>query len=138
MSSNSNLHSELFEKGIEVRRSVVGNEYVDSALKNGSSAFARPQQELVTEWCWGHVWTRPGLDRKQRSLLNLGMLVALNRALELAVHVRGAIRNGLTEAEIREALLQTTIYCGVPAGVEAFKVAEKTINSMIETGEYKR
>ncbi|KAL2793815.1 AhpD-like protein [Aspergillus keveii] len=140
MSTNTDLgafHATLFEQGLQVRREVVGDEYVNNALKNGSSSFSRPQQELVTEWCWGHVWTRPGLERKQRSLLNLAMLVALNRGPELAIHVRGAVNNGLTEVEIREALLQTTIYCGVPAGVEAFKIAQKTIDSMKEAGEYK-
>ncbi|KAL2826564.1 CMD-domain-containing protein [Aspergillus pseudoustus] len=140
MSTNTNLeafHAALFEQGLQVRREVVGEEYVNNALKNGSSSFSRPQQELVTEWCWGNIWTRPGLERKQRSLLNLATLVALNRGPELAIHVRGAINNGLTEVEIREALLQTTIYCGVPAGVEAFKIAQKTIEIMKEAGEYK-
>ncbi|EAU29450.1 hypothetical protein ATEG_10001 [Aspergillus terreus NIH2624] len=132
------LHEQLFEDGLQVRRAVVGDAYVDRALANGSSDFARPGQELVTEWCWGHIWTRPGLDRKQRSLLNLGMLIALKLWPELAVHTRGAIKNGLTEKEISEAVLQATVYCGVPAGVEAMKVTERTIKEMIENGEYRR
>ncbi|KAJ5874244.1 uncharacterized protein N7529_002674 [Penicillium soppii] len=132
------LHQSLFDEGLKVRRAVVGNEYVDRSLANGSSEFARPGQELVTEWCWGHIWTRPGLERKQRSLLNLGMLIALKAWPELAVHTRGAINNGLTELEIREAVLQATIYCGAPAGIEATKITEKTINDMIEKGEYQR
>ncbi|BCS24980.1 uncharacterized protein APUU_41424S [Aspergillus puulaauensis] len=132
------LHDALFSEGLQVRRAVVGDEYVDRALKNGSSEFALPGQELVTEWCWGHIWTRPGLERKQRSLLNIGMLIALKSWPELAVHTRGAINNGLTEKEISEAVLQATIYCGVPAGVEAMKITEKTILEMIEKGEYKR
>ncbi|PLB36957.1 AhpD-like protein [Aspergillus candidus] len=132
------LHDTLFSEGLEVRRAVVGDQYVDKALENGSSEFARPGQALVTEWCWGHIWTRPGLERKQRSLLNIGMLIALKSWPELGIHTRGAINNGLTEKEISEAVLQATIYCGVPAGVEAMKVTEKAILEMIEKGEYTR
>lgn len=132
------LHRQLFEEGLKVRRAVVGDAYVEQALANGSSEFARPGQELVTEWCWGYAWTRPGLERKQRSLLNIGMLMALNRAPELAVHVRGARNNGLTEEEIREAILHCTTYCGVPAGVEAMKTAERVLNEMAERGEKPR
>ena len=132
------LHKGLFEAGLAMRRSVVGDEYVNRALANGSTEFSRPGQELVTEWCWGYAWTRPGLEKKQRSLLNIGMLMALNRAPELAVHVRGARNNGLTELEIREAILHCTTYCGVPAGVDAMKVAEKVLNEMAEKGEKER
>jgi len=128
----------MFEEGLKVRRAVIGDAYVDKALENGSSEFTYPGQQLVTEWCWGNVWTRPGLDRKQRSLLNIGMLIALKSWPELGVHTRGAINNGMTEIEIREAILQASVYCGVPAGVEAMKVADKTINDMIENGEHKR
>ena len=128
----------IFGSGLKVRREVVGNAYVDAALSNGSTEFSRPGQELVTEWCWGYVWTRPGLDRKQRSLLNLGMLMALNRPNEFGVHVRGAINNGLSETEIREAILHGTVYCGVPAGVEAMKIAERILNEMAEKGEHSR
>ncbi|KAI8669741.1 CMD domain-containing protein [Fusarium keratoplasticum] len=132
------LHKELFEQGLKMRRSVVGDAYVDRALANGSTEFSKPGQELVTEWCWGYAWTRPGLEKKQRSLLNIGMLMALNRGPELAVHVRGARNNGLTELEIREAILHCTTYCGVPAGVEAMKIAERVLNEMSETGEKTR
>lgn len=149
------LHTDMMDVGLKVRREVVGDSYVDTALKNGSSEFAYPGQQLVTEWCWGNVWTRPGLERKQRSLLSsyleilssshysltpsdIGMLIALKSWPELGVHVRGAINNGLTEVEIREAVLQASVYCGVPAGVEAMKVAERTINDMVEKGEHKR
>ncbi|KAG7409956.1 hypothetical protein LZL87_012611 [Fusarium oxysporum] len=133
-----NLHTDMFQLGLQNRREVVGDAYVDAALNNGKSEFSYPGQQLVTEWCWGNIWSRPGLDRKQRSLLNLGMLIALKSWPELGVHVRGALNNGLTEIEIRESILHATIYCGVPAGVEAFKVAQKTINDMIEKGEHKR
>ncbi|KAI1420044.1 AhpD-like protein [Xylaria sp. FL1777] len=132
------LHKKLFEEGLKVRRSVVGDAFVDRALANGSSEFAQPNQDLVTEWCWGYTWTRPGLERKQRSLLNIGMLIALNRPPELAAHIRGARNNGLTELEIREAILHCTIYCGVPAGVEAIKVAEKVLDEMAANGEMAR
>ncbi|KAJ5604499.1 4-carboxymuconolactone decarboxylase [Penicillium lagena] len=132
------LHNQLFEEGLKVRRAVVGDTYVNRALENGSTEFSRPGQELVTEWCWGYAWTRPGLPRRDRSLLNIGMLMALNRAPELAVHIRGARNNGLSELEIREAILHATTYCGVPAGVDAMKIAEKTLNEMAENGEKPR
>ncbi|KAI1030066.1 hypothetical protein LB504_010361 [Fusarium proliferatum] len=135
MSTNTSLvtkqeqdaHKTLFDKGLKIRYEVAGSAYVDAALANGSSDFARPMQELVTEACWGSVWSRPGLERKQRSLLNIAMLCALNRGPELAAHVRGAINNGATDIEIRETLLQASIYCGMPAGLEGFKIAEKVI-----------
>ncbi|KAJ5959256.1 4-carboxymuconolactone decarboxylase [Penicillium vulpinum] len=134
----NNLHKQLFEEGLKVRREVVGDTYVDRALANGSTEFSRPGQELVTEWCWGYAWTRPGLERRDRSLLNIGMLMALNRAPELAVHIRGARNNGLSEVEIREAILHATTYCGVPAGVDAMKIAERTLNEMADNGEKER
>lgn len=109
-------HKTLFEQGIKIRRDVAGDSYVDRSLARHSSDFSRPLQDIVTEVGWGWIWTRPGLDRKQRSLINLGMLCALNRSTELGVHVRGALRNGLSEVEIREALLQVGGYCGLPAG----------------------
>jgi 4-carboxymuconolactone decarboxylase len=115
------------EAGLGIRRTVLGPDYVDSALR-GATDFNRPLQELVTEFCWGAVWTRPGLPLQTRSLLNVAMLTALNRPHELALHVRGALNNGCTPEEIRETLLQTVIYCGVPAGVDAFRVASKVIN----------
>lgn len=141
MSTNPNhpdIHKVLFDEGLKVRREVVGDDYVDRALANGSTEFSRAGQELVTEFCWGYAWTRPGLERKQRSLMNIGILMALNRGPELAVHVRGAIRNGLTETEVREAILHATTYTGVPAGVEAMKIAEKVLNEMAGKGEHVR
>ena len=118
--------SERFNEGLEVRRAVLGAEHVDRSLEQ-ASPFARPMQELVTEYCWGAVWTREGLDRRTRSLLNLGMLTALGKSQELGAHVRGALTNGCTEMEIQETLLQAAVYCGVPAGLEAFRVAERAI-----------
>ncbi|KAK3312716.1 4-carboxymuconolactone decarboxylase family protein [Apodospora peruviana] len=120
-------HKTLFEQGLKIRYEVAGPAYVDAALAGGASNFARPMQELVTEACWGSVWARPGLERKQRSLLNIAMLCALNRGPELAAHVRGALTNGATEIEIRETILQVAIYCGMPAGLEGFKIAERVI-----------
>jgi 4-carboxymuconolactone decarboxylase len=114
------------EEGMDVRREVLGAEHVERSLQN-ATAFGRPIQELVTEYCWGAVWARDGLDRRTRSLLNLGMLTALNRRHELTVHLRGALNNGVTPEEIRETLLQATIYCGVPAGMEAFRAAEEVL-----------
>ena len=111
------------ERGRAVRGEVLGDGHVERSLENASD-FSRPMQELVTEYCWGEVWSRPGLTRRDRSLINLGMLTALNRSHELAVHTRGAIRNGCTPEEIQETLLQTAIYCGVPAAMEAFRVVE--------------
>jgi 4-carboxymuconolactone decarboxylase len=116
------MASDRYDRGLEIRRKVAGSEYVDRALAQADD-FTGPLQDLVTEYCWGEVWGREGLDHKVRSLLNLVMLTALNRSVELKVHVRGALRNGCTKEEIREALLQATIYCGVPAGIEAFRVA---------------
>jgi 4-carboxymuconolactone decarboxylase len=119
----------LFDKGLEMRRAVLGAEYVDRSIANVDE-FNKPFQKLVTEWCWGEVWTRPGLDKKTRSLLNLAMLTALNRPNEVRLHVRGAINNGVTKAEIQEVLLQTCIYCGVPAALESFRIASEVIKEM--------
>lgn len=125
-------HKIIFDEGLKLRRQVNGAAYVDNALKNNVSDFNRPMQELVTEACWGSVWTRDGLEKKFRSLLNIGMLVALNRSTELATHVKGALTNGASEVEIRETLLQAAIYCGMPAGLEGFRVAERVINAVKE------
>ena len=118
-------HDETYREGIEMRKTVLGAAHVQRSLDNVTE-FSRPIQELVTEYCWGAVWTRPGLDRKTRSLLNLAMLTTLNRGHELAVHVRGAVTNGCTEEEIQEVLIQTAIYAGVPAALESFRIAEAT------------
>jgi 4-carboxymuconolactone decarboxylase len=117
---------ERYAAGTAIRREVLGDAYVDRALA-GADEFGRPLQELVTEYCWGAVWGRPGLDRRTRSLVNLGMLAALDRPHELRVHLRGALNNGCTEDEIREVLLQVAIYCGVPAGVDAFRTARDVL-----------
>ena len=113
-----------FDRGLAVRRRVLGARHVDEAMRTADD-FTRPLQELVTEYCWGAVWTRPGLPRKTRSLLNLAMLTALNRPHEVRLHVRGARRNGCTRQEIMEVLLQAAIYCGVPAANHAFHLAEE-------------
>ena len=118
---------DMLEQGLEVRREVLGAEHVDRSLAQASE-FARPMQELVTGYCWGAVWARPGLDRRTRSLLNLAMLTALNRPHELALHVRGAITNGVSAGEIQEVLLQAAIYCGVPAAMDAFRTAEAVLS----------
>jgi 4-carboxymuconolactone decarboxylase len=123
------MNKELFDKGLKTRREVLGADYVDNAIK-GADAFNMPMQELVTQYCWGDVWNRPGLDRKTRSLLNLAMLSALNRPHELKLHVRGAINNGLTKEEIQEVFLQVAIYCGVPASVDSFRVARETFKEL--------
>jgi 4-carboxymuconolactone decarboxylase len=118
-----------FEQGVRVRSEVLGAEHVERSLARASE-FSRPMQELVTEYCWGGIWSRPGLERRTRSLVNLGMLTALSRTHELRVHVRGAIRNGCTPEEIQEVLLQAAIYCGVPAAMEAFRAAEATLEEL--------
>ena len=120
---------ELFDKGLKVRREVLGSEYVDNAIKNADD-FSRPLQEFVTEYCWGELWNRPGLDRKSRSMLNLAMLAALNRPHEIKLHIRGAINNGMTKDEIKEVFLQVGVYCGVPAAVDAFRSAREVFAEM--------
>lgn len=114
--------SPLFKKGLAVRREVLGADYVDGSLANADEFF-RAFQKITTEMCWGEIWTRPGLPRKIRSILNLGMLTALNRPNELRLHMRAALTNGVTRDEIKEILLQACVYCGIPAGLDAFKVA---------------
>jgi 4-carboxymuconolactone decarboxylase len=116
----------LFKKGLKVRKEVLGDAHVERSLAEADD-FSRPIQDLVTAFCWGGVWSRPGLSRKERSLVNLGMLTALGRTDELAHHVRGALANGVSETEIREVLLQTAIYAGFPTALAAFRVARKAI-----------
>jgi 4-carboxymuconolactone decarboxylase len=113
-----------FDRGLEIRKSVIGKEFVEKAYATADD-FNRPLQDLVTEYCWGAVWGREELPKKIRSFLNLGMLAALNRPHELKVHVKGALRNGLTKDEIREVFLQVAIYCGVPAAVDSFRIARE-------------
>ena len=115
---------ERLEAGLKVRRAVLGDDYVNKSLA-AADDFTKPLQELVSKYCWGDIWCRPGLDRKQRSLINLAMISALNRPHELKLHVRGALNNGLTREEIREVFLQVAIYAGVPASLDAFRVAKE-------------
>lgn len=122
-------NKELFDKGVTIRREVLGKEYVDNSLAKADD-FMSAFQDITTEMCWGYAWTRPGLDRKQRSFLNLAMLTALNKPAELKLHVKGAITNGITVDEIKEVLLHATVYCGIPAGLEAFKAAHETLKEI--------
>jgi 4-carboxymuconolactone decarboxylase len=117
---------DLFEKGLKLRRQVLGDTHVDRSLA-GRDAFTHDMQQLATEFGWGTIWQRPGLSLRERSLLNLGMLVALNRPHELKVHTLGALRNGLTPEEIKEVLLQAAVYCGVPAANRAFAIAQEVL-----------
>jgi 4-carboxymuconolactone decarboxylase len=118
------MDKKLYEDGLQVRREVLGAEYVDKQVA-APDDFIKPFQDLVTEYCWGAIWTRPGLDRRTRSIINLAMLTALNRSHEVKLHVRGALNNGLSKDDIREVLLQTAIYCGVPAALDSFRVARE-------------
>lgn len=120
-------NKELFEKGLAIRKAVVGAEYVEKSMASADD-FNRPLQELVTEYCWGAVWGREDLPRKTRSMLNLAMISVLNRPHELKLHVAGALRNGVSKEEIREVFLQVAIYAGVPAAIDAFRIAREAIN----------
>ena len=126
------MDKKLYDDGLAVRRAVLGADYVDRALAN-ADAFTRPLQDFVTEYCWGGVWTRPGLERKTRSMLNLAMLASLGRMHEFKLHVRAAFNNGVTRDEIREVLLQCAIYAGVPAANSAFHQAEEVFAQMEST-----
>lgn len=118
-----------FQRGLETRRAVLGDVYVDRALDKATD-FSWPMQEMTTEWCWDATWNREGLDRRSRSILNLGMIAALNRPHEFKTHVRGAVNNGLTATEIQEICLQIGTYCGVPAAMEAFRLAGEVLEEM--------
>ena len=120
-----------FEKGRAIRSSVLGKEFVDNAFKQADD-FSMPMQELVTEYCWGAVWGREGLDKRTRSLLNLAMISCLNRPHELRLHIAGALTNGVTREEIREVLLQVAIYVGVPAGMDSFRIAKEALAALDE------
>ena len=122
------MNKEKFEAGLAVRRAVLGEEYVDKSLSS-MTEFTKPLQEMVTENCWGEVWTRGVLERKTRSLLTISMMVALKMPHELQLHVLGALRNGCSVEEIQETLLHATVYSGIPAGVEAFKAAKEVIEN---------
>lgn len=120
------LHKVLHSTGDAIRRQVVGEEYVNRSLANASD-FTMPMQQLATEYAWGGIWSRPGLARRDRSILNIGMLAALGKSTELATHIRGALNNGVTETEVQECLLQVATYVGMPAGMEAFRAADKAV-----------
>ena len=120
------MPNELYERGLDIRKQVLGADYVDGVLKNVDS-FNAEFQEFVTEACWGRVWGGEALSRKQRSLNNLCILAALNRPLEFELHFRGALRNGCTVAEIRETLMQIAVYCGLPAAVEGFRIGRRVL-----------
>ena len=123
-----NMESEKYKKGMMVRREVLGDEYVDKAL-NSTTSFNQPLQTLVTENCWGEIWTRNVIPKKTRSLITIATLAALKAPMELKIHVRGALRNGCTVEEIQEVLLQSAVYCGVPAGIDAFRAAKDAIEA---------
>jgi 4-carboxymuconolactone decarboxylase len=123
------MNKELFEIGLQIRREVLGAEYVDKSISQADD-FNRPLQELVTEYCWGTVWSRPGISRKMRSLINLAMLTALNRPHEVKLHLKGALNNDCSKEEIMEVLLQTAIYCGVPAAVDSFRLAREVFSEI--------
>ncbi len=120
--------SDLFKTGLDVRRDVLGKDYVDGSLAKADD-FMMAFQNITTEMCWGYAWTRPGLDRKTRSMLNLAMLTALKAPNELKLHVKGALTNGVSVEEIKEILLHATVYCGIPAGLEAFKAAHEVLKA---------
>jgi 4-carboxymuconolactone decarboxylase len=121
--------SEKFERGLQTRRTVLGDAYVERSLK-AADDFNWPIQQLATEYCWDEIWNRPDLDKRSRSLLNLGMIAALNRPHELKVHIRGALNNGLSKAELREVFLQIAVYCGMPAGLDSFRIAKDVFMEM--------
>ena len=124
---------ERYTKGMEVRRAVLGDQHVDRALEH-RNAFNEEFQDLITRYAWGEIWTRPGLARHTRSLITLAMMVALNRGEEFRLHVRAAFNNGVTRDEIKEVLLQTAIYCGVPAANSAFQAAEEVFAELEKNG----
>jgi 4-carboxymuconolactone decarboxylase len=123
------MDKKRYEEGMAIRKAVLGAEHVEKSLR-AADEFTRPMQELVTEYCWGEIWTRPGLDRRTRSFLNLAMLTALNRPHEIKLHVRGALNNGLTKDELMEVFLQSAIYCGVPAALDAMRAAKEVFAEM--------
>jgi 4-carboxymuconolactone decarboxylase len=123
------MNQKLFEEGLKVRKEVLGAEYVENSIKNATD-FNKPMQELVTEYCWGEIWTREGLPKKTRSMINLAMLTALNRPHELKLHLVGALNNGVTKDEIQEIFLQCAIYSGVPSAIDSFRVAQGVFDEL--------
>lgn len=120
------MTSERFDRGMKIRREVLGDEFVDASLAKLDD-FGKPMHDLTTEYCWGEIWGRDDLPRPMRSLLNIGILAALNRPNEIKTHVRGALRNGCTKEEIRGVILQVAIYCGVPAAVDSFRSVREAL-----------
>jgi 4-carboxymuconolactone decarboxylase len=118
------MNDDLYKRGLEIRKAVLGKDYVEKSIA-GADNFSRPIQELSTEYCWGRIWSRPGLARRDRSLLNLSMISALNRPHELKLHVKAALTNGLSRDEICEVFLQVAIYCGIPAGIDSVRIARE-------------
>jgi 4-carboxymuconolactone decarboxylase len=123
------MDKERYERGLEIRKRVLGKDYVEAALA-AADDFNRPMQELSTEYCWGAIWGREGLSPKLRSIVNLAMISALNRPHELKIHVAGALRNGVTRDEIREVLLQVAVYAGIPAGMDSFRAAKEALAAL--------
>jgi 4-carboxymuconolactone decarboxylase len=121
--------SDMFEKGLAIRKAVLGTEYVEKSLA-GADDFTRPLQQLVTKYCWGEIWGNPTLSRRDRSLINIAMISLLNRPHELKLHVKGALTNGVTRDEIREVLLQVAVYGGVPAGIDATRIAKEALSEV--------
>jgi 4-carboxymuconolactone decarboxylase len=121
--------SELFRKGLAIRKEVLGTSHVEKSLATADD-FTAPVQRLVTEYCWGEIWGRPGLSREMRSVINLAMLAAMNRPHEVRLHVRGALNNGINRETIQEIILQVAIYCGVPAALDAMKVCTETFREI--------
>lgn len=123
------MDREQLERGLKIRREVLGDEYVDRALNNVDD-FNSDFQDILNDYCWGGTWGRGVLSKQQRSILNLGMLAALGRSQEFGLHFRGAINNGLTQEELKEVLIQIAVYCGIPAGVESFRIARGVLDEM--------
>jgi 4-carboxymuconolactone decarboxylase len=123
------MDKQLMDAGLKARREVLGDEYVDRAMKNADD-FNKPFQEVVSEYCWGLCWTDETLSRRERSILNLGMIAALGKMQEFELHLKGAIRNGLTKEELRSVLIQIAVYCGIPVGVDCFRVAKQVIGEV--------
>jgi 4-carboxymuconolactone decarboxylase len=120
--------TEMFDSGLQTRRAVLGADYVDKSLA-AADDFMMAFQRITTEWCWDYAWNRPGLERKTRSMLNLAMLTALGKSTELKLHVKGALANGVTVDEIKEILIHATVYCGIPAGLDAFRAAHEVLET---------
>lgn len=127
------MSQDLYQVGLEIRKAVLGKEYVEKSLAN-TDELTRPMVELSTEYCWGRIWSRPGLSRRDRSLINLAMISALNRPHELKIHVKGALTNGVTREEMCEVFLQVAIYCGIPAGIDSVRIAREALAEVDAAG----